>query len=285
MKQKIFFTIVILSLILVPLVSSQEMVKIKGIAIDNLRNQMEGVSVSYQGQQSETVITDRNGIYQIDVPLLDDGENVIYLEFSKENYQSTAHVIYKRDGMIIVEEQDFDECYPQCNSADCQGPLQDAKPYRWEFETIAELEEKEFNANLYPFSNLYLFWDEPVTIETSYNRKNCVSPNGGGNSNVREKHVLGYAVPLSYETDITLSTQGGKETKITVFNDQFGKAIKVYKKGDDAAFEICNSQVCGEPKSNLILYIIIGVAVLVILIILVLIIKGRKKQVQSTNSI
>lgn len=61
------------------MVSAQEMVKIKGISVDNLRNQMEGVSVNYQnqGQQSETITTDRNGIYQIDVPLLDDGENVI----------------------------------------------------------------------------------------------------------------------------------------------------------------------------------------------------------------
>ena len=271
-KKRFAKLLLILLMVLVPLVSSQEMVNIKGMAIDNLKNQMSGVSVSYQnqGQRSETVIADSNGKYEIEVPLLDDGENVIYLEFSKENYQTTAHVIYKRDGNIIVEEQDFDECF-------------DGNSQIWEFESIAELEEKEFNANLYPFSNLYLFWDEPVAIEISYDRKNCDSPNGGGNGNVRTEHVLEYAVPLSYNTDVILSTQGGKETKFSVFNDQYGKAIRAYRKGDEALFEICESQTCTEPKSNLILYIIIGTVGLIILIILIIILKGKKKQIQSAN--
>jgi len=296
----LLFTLVVL--IAIPMISAQEMVKIKGIAVDNLRNQMPGVSVNYQyqGQQSDTVVTDSNGIYTIEVPLLDDGDNVIYLEFSKENYRSTAHVIYKRDDLIIVEEQDFDECFPQCNPANCQGPMLDAEHKTREFETVEELESNEFNANLYPFSNVYLFWDEPVIMDMTYETKNCRNTLGnthGGNSNLKEEHVLGYSLPLSYNAEVILTTQGGKETRIPVYNDQFGKAIKIYKKGNEALFEVCESQVCTKPESklisyieedesNLISYILIGVAILIlfiVLIVLIIILRNKKKQVQPTN--
>jgi len=202
-KLLLFFSFIFGITILLGFVSAETVI-LKGLVINHLGNQVDNAKISYQldGKESSPIYSNSNGAYTIEVPL---STTPIYLEFSKENYRSEALVIYQQEGKIIVEDQSFDRCFPRDNSG---KSLPGAKPNKWEFQTKEEALQTELNTFLYPFSDVYIYWEVPVTAYVNYNFKTCPTPpSGPGNSNLKTEHVLGMALPLSYDATLILTTE------------------------------------------------------------------------------
>jgi|TARA_Y100000310_G_C20553528_1_gene749353 hypothetical protein len=285
MKKRIIILIAsILLLGLIAFVSAEEIVPVHGMAINQLGQQMEGVSVSFKGGESSS--TDKEGKYSVNLPISEDS---IYLEFSKNGYRSTSLVFHKEDDKFIVEDKSFDRCFPYCDNPSCQNDpiLKDAKPRVLEFENKNEILEDEINVYLYPFSNIYVYWNEPIITEVAYTLKRCPDFESvhAGNSQLKKDHILGMALPLSYDAQLILTTEGNKKETIPISNNEFGKHVKVYKEKGEIITQVCEGESCNPPEKSFFgkyfIYIFIGSLLLIILLTLIIFLTRKKRKTLS----
>jgi len=214
-------------------ISQPNEISIRGTVVDIGGKPIKGVDIflDKRANGSESVRADDGGNFRFEsVPLNDQIGSVAVVLRSECTEQKPIYISYSKEfKKIKVDEVNFDDL----NSFKV---IPDEKRFKFIDSSNVDLGK----ITLYPFTSLYVDSDDPVEFDITYRSKNAQGEIGGsGVGGYRKDRFLTNALPMDYETTISLKSEDGRNWNILLTPKDACGGIHVKKRGSQLSYEIC----------------------------------------------